>query len=125
VGCVQHGLSDADRKAAYGADVTYGTNNEFGFDYLRDNMKFDLASMVQREHVFAIVDEVDSILVDEARTPLIISGPSEESVDKYYRIDRIIPRRRGDRGEGREEVHHRRLLGRRKGADRHLDRRRR
>ena len=101
VGCVQHGLSDADRKAAYGADVTYGTNNEFGFDYLRDNMKFDLASMVQREHVFAIVDEVDSILVDEARTPLIISGPSEESVDKYYRIDRIIPRLQ--RGEEIEE----------------------
>ena len=92
VGCVQTGLTDAQRQEAYNSDVTYGTNNEFGFDYLRDNMKFDLASMVQRGHHYAIVDEVDSILVDEARTPLIISGPSEESVDKYYRIDRIIPR---------------------------------
>jgi preprotein translocase subunit SecA len=101
VGCVQHGVSDADRKAAYRADVTYGTNNELGFDYLRDNMKFDLGSMVQREHAFAIVDEVDSILVDEARTPLIISGPSEESVDKYYRIDRVIPKL--ERGEEIEE----------------------
>ncbi|MES1241405.1 MAG: preprotein translocase subunit SecA [Acidobacteriota bacterium] len=92
VGVIQHDMPDADRKAAYGADITYGTNNEFGFDYLRDNMKFDLDSMVQRGHHYAIVDEVDSILIDEARTPLIISGPSEESVDKYYRIDRIIPR---------------------------------
>jgi preprotein translocase subunit SecA len=92
VGVIQHGLSDAERRAAYGADVTYATNNELGFDYLRDNMKFDLAAMVQRGHHFAIVDEVDSILVDEARTPLIISGPSEESVDKYYRLDKIVPR---------------------------------
>jgi preprotein translocase subunit SecA len=92
VGVIQHDMPDADRKVAYGADITYGTNNEFGFDYLRDNMKFDLESMVQRPHHYAIVDEVDSILIDEARTPLIISGPSEESVDKYYRIDRIIPR---------------------------------
>ncbi|HET9227788.1 MAG TPA: preprotein translocase subunit SecA [Thermoanaerobaculia bacterium] len=92
VGVIQHDMPDADRKAAYGSDITYGTNNEFGFDYLRDNMKFDLDSMVQRGHHYAIVDEVDSILIDEARTPLIISGPSEESVDKYYRIDRIIPR---------------------------------
>ncbi len=92
VGVIQHDMPDAARKAAYAADITYGTNNEFGFDYLRDNMKFDLESMVQRVHHFAIVDEVDSILIDEARTPLIISGPSEESVDKYYRIDRIIPR---------------------------------
>jgi preprotein translocase subunit SecA len=92
VGVIQHDMPDADRKAAYAADVTYGTNNEFGFDYLRDNMKFDFESMVQRGHYYAIVDEVDSILIDEARTPLIISGPSEESVDKYYRIDRIIPR---------------------------------
>ncbi|HWM90288.1 MAG TPA: preprotein translocase subunit SecA [Thermoanaerobaculia bacterium] len=92
VGVIQHDMLDADRKAAYNADITYGTNNEFGFDYLRDNMKFDLESMVQRGHHYAIVDEVDSILIDEARTPLIISGPSEESVDKYYRIDRIIPR---------------------------------
>ena len=80
------------RQVAYGADITYGTNNEFGFDYLRDNMKFDLASMVQRGHHFAIVDEVDSILIDEARTPLIISGPAEESTDLYYEVDRIIPR---------------------------------
>jgi preprotein translocase subunit SecA len=101
VGVIQHDLPDAERKAAYAADVTYGTNNEFGFDYLRDNMKFDLASMVQRGHHYAIVDEVDSILIDEARTPLIISGPSEESVDKYYRIDRIIPRL--GRGEEIEE----------------------
>jgi len=101
VGIVQHDMPDADRQAAYAADVTYGTNNEFGFDYLRDNMKFDLESMVQRGHHFAIVDEVDSILVDEARTPLIISGPSEDSVDKYSRIDRIIPRLK--RGEEIEE----------------------
>jgi preprotein translocase subunit SecA len=92
VGVIQHDMPDGDRKAAYGADITYGTNNEFGFDYLRDNMKFDLGSMVQRPHHYGIVDEVDSILIDEARTPLIISGPSEESIDKYYRIDRIIPR---------------------------------
>ncbi len=101
VGIIQHDMPEDDRKAAYAADVTYGTNNEFGFDYLRDNMKFDLASMVQRPHNFAIVDEVDSILVDEARTPLIISGPSEESVDKYYQINRIIPRL--ERGEEIEE----------------------
>jgi preprotein translocase subunit SecA len=92
VGVIQHDMPDGDRKGAYTADITYGTNNEFGFDYLRDNMKFDLDSMVQRGHHYAIVDEVDSILIDEARTPLIISGPSEESVDKYYKIDRIIPR---------------------------------
>jgi len=92
VGVIQHDMLDADRKRAYGSDVTYGTNNEYGFDYLRDNMKFELESMVQRGHHYAIVDEVDSILIDEARTPLIISGPSEESIDKYYRIDRIIPR---------------------------------
>jgi preprotein translocase subunit SecA len=92
VGVIVHDLDDAERKAAYGADVTYGTNNEFGFDYLRDNMKYDLADCVQRGHNFAIVDEVDSILIDEARTPLIISGPAEESTDKYYRIDKIIPK---------------------------------
>jgi preprotein translocase subunit SecA len=96
VGCVQHPLTDAERKAAYGADITYGTNNEFGFDYLRDNMKYDLADCVQRGFNFGIVDEVDSILIDEARTPLIISGPAEESTDKYYKIDRIIPRLRRD-----------------------------
>ncbi len=92
VGVIVHGRTDAERKAAYAADVTYGTNNEFGFDYLRDNMKFDLADLVQRGHFYGIVDEVDSILIDEARTPLIISGPSEESTDKYYRVDRIIPK---------------------------------
>jgi preprotein translocase subunit SecA len=92
VGIIQNSLGDRERQLAYGCDVTYGTNNEYGFDYLRDNMKFDLEACVQREHAFAIVDEVDSILIDEARTPLIISGPSEESVDKYYSVDRIIPK---------------------------------
>jgi preprotein translocase subunit SecA len=92
VGVIQHDMDDRARQEAYRADITYGTNNEFGFDYLRDNMKFDLGSYVQRGHNFAIVDEVDSILIDEARTPLIISGPAEESTDKYYRIDAIIPR---------------------------------
>jgi preprotein translocase subunit SecA len=92
VGVIVHDLDDEQRRAAYGADITYGTNNEFGFDYLRDNMKYDLAHCVQRGHHFAIVDEVDSILIDEARTPLIISGPSEESTDKYFRIDKIIPK---------------------------------
>ncbi|NIS74558.1 MAG: preprotein translocase subunit SecA [Deltaproteobacteria bacterium] len=97
VGAIVHGMDDAERKAAYGADVTYGTNNEFGFDYLRDNMKFTLEDMVQRKLNFAIVDEVDSILVDEARTPLIISGPSEESTDKYYRSNSVIPNLKKDR----------------------------
>jgi preprotein translocase subunit SecA len=92
VGVIQHHMGDAERQVAYGADITYGTNNEFGFDYLRDNMKFDLGSYVQRGHHYAIVDEVDSILIDEARTPLIISGPAEESTDKYYRINGIIPK---------------------------------
>jgi preprotein translocase subunit SecA len=92
VGVIVHDLDDQERRDAYGADVTYGTNNEFGFDYLRDNMKFDLRECVQRGHNFAIVDEVDSILIDEARTPLIISGASEESTDKYARVNRIIPR---------------------------------
>jgi len=92
VGVIVHDLSDPERRAAYGADITYGTNNEFGFDYLRDNMKYDLADCVQRGHQFCVVDEVDSILIDEARTPLIISGPTEESTDKYYRIDKIIPK---------------------------------
>jgi preprotein translocase subunit SecA len=85
-------LRPCSRREAYGADITYGTNNEFGFDYLRDNMRFSLEEMVQREHYYAIVDEVDSILIDEARTPLIISGPAEGSTDKYYKIDRIIPK---------------------------------
>jgi preprotein translocase subunit SecA len=92
VGVIQHELTDQQRQVAYGSDITYGTNNEFGFDYLRDNMKFDLGAMVQRGHRYAIVDEVDSILIDEARTPLIISGPAEESTDLYYEVDRIIPR---------------------------------
>jgi preprotein translocase subunit SecA len=92
VGCIQHHLGDRERQVAYGADITYGTNNEFGFDYLRDNMKFDLGGYVQRGHQFGIVDEVDSILIDEARTPLIISGPAEESTDKYYRINGIVPK---------------------------------
>jgi len=92
VGVIVHDLDDAERRAAYAADVTYGTNNEFGFDYLRDNMKFDIRDCVQRGHNYAIVDEVDSILIDEARTPLIISGASEESTDKYYKVNRIIPK---------------------------------
>ena len=92
VGVIVHDLDDQQRRDAYAADVTYGTNNEFGFDYLRDNMKFDLRDCVQRKHNFAIVDEVDSILIDEARTPLIISGASEESTDKYARVNRIIPK---------------------------------
>ncbi|MBE9502775.1 MAG: preprotein translocase subunit SecA [Proteobacteria bacterium] len=91
VGTILHGLDDPERKASYNCDVTYGTNNEFGFDYLRDNMKFELEDYVQRDLNFSIVDEVDSILVDEARTPLIISGPTEDSTDKYYNINKIIP----------------------------------
>jgi preprotein translocase subunit SecA len=91
VGTIVHGLTDAERQDAYGADVTYGQNNEFGFDYLRDNMKFRLQDYVQRELNFAIVDEVDSILIDEARTPLIISGPSDESSELYYRVNQVIP----------------------------------
>ncbi len=97
VGVIVHDLDDEERRAAYAADITYGTNNEFGFDYLRDNMKFGLPDCVQRGHPFAIVDEVDSILIDEARTPLIISGSSDESTDKYDRVDRIIPKL--ERGE--------------------------
>ena len=111
VGVIQHDLNDEERQVAYGCDITYGTNNEFGFDYLRDNMKFELAHFVQRGHHFAIVDEVDSILIDEARTPLIISGPAEESTDLYYEVDRIIPRlkpgavTRGDtKGEDRDRL---------------------
>ena len=92
VGVIQHDLRDPERHAAYRCDVTYGTNNEFGFDYLRDNMKFERTQFVQREHRFAIVDEVDSILIDEARTPLIISGPAQQSTDLYVEVDRIIPR---------------------------------
>ncbi|MBW2560161.1 MAG: preprotein translocase subunit SecA [Deltaproteobacteria bacterium] len=96
VGVIIHGINDTERRSAYGCDVTYGTNNEFGFDYLRDNMSFQLENYVQRDFYYAIVDEVDSILIDEARTPLIISGPSEESTDKYYRINQIIPRLKKD-----------------------------
>jgi preprotein translocase subunit SecA len=103
VGVIVHDLDDQERKDAYNADITYGTNNEFGFDYLRDNMKFRIEDCVQRAHHYAIVDEVDSILIDEARTPLIISGPSEESTDKYYKINRIIPKLvRGEVIEGKE-----------------------
>jgi preprotein translocase subunit SecA len=91
VGVIVHDLSDDERRSAYGCDLTYGTNNEFGFDYLRDNMKFDLKDYVQRPHHYAIVDEVDSILIDEARTPLIISGSSDETTDKYFRVDKVIP----------------------------------
>ena len=91
VGVILHELNDQERQTAYRCDITYGTNNEFGFDYLRDNMKFSLEDYVQRELHYAIVDEVDSILVDEARTPLIISGPAEESTDKYYKVNRVIP----------------------------------
>ncbi|MFH1984167.1 MAG: preprotein translocase subunit SecA [Pseudomonadota bacterium] len=91
VGCIVHGLDDRERQEAYGADITYGTNNEFGFDYLRDNMKFDMSSLAQRDLHYAIVDEVDSILIDEARTPLIISGPAEKSTDLYYMVNGVIP----------------------------------
>jgi preprotein translocase subunit SecA len=110
VGVIQNHFGDRERQDAYRCDVTYGTNNEFGFDYLRDNMKFDLEAMVQRGHVFAIVDEVDSILIDEARTPLIISGPSEESVDKYYVADRIIPRLDKDKDYQVDEKQHTAVL---------------
>jgi preprotein translocase subunit SecA len=101
VGCIQNDMDDFERQSAYAAEITYGTNNEFGFDYLRDNMKFDLTTCVQRGHYFAIVDEVDSILIDEARTPLIISGPSDEATDKYYKADAIIPQlKRGEDQDG-------------------------
>ena len=103
VGTIVHDLDEQERREAYGSDITYGTNNEFGFDYLRDNMKFRLEDCVQRDFNFAIVDEVDSILIDEARTPLIIAGPSEESTDKYYRVNQIIPLlERGEVIEGKE-----------------------
>src|SRR3989441_1568407 len=103
VGCIQNDMDDFERQTAYAADITYGTNNEFGFDYLRDNMKFDLATCVQRGHYFAIVDEVDSILIDEARTPLIISGPSDEATDKYYKADAIIPQlQKGEELDGKK-----------------------
>src|SRR5690606_12626618 len=90
-GCIVHGLTDEERRKAYACDITYGTNNEFGFDYLRDNMKSSLEQMVQRGHYYAIVDEVDSILIDEARTPLIISGPTDDKSELYLKIDSFIP----------------------------------
>ena len=96
VGCIVHGLTDEERKQAYDADVTYGTNNEYGFDYLRDNMKYSIATMVQRGHFYAIVDEVDSILIDEARTPLIISGPTDDQTELYRSVDALIPRLEAD-----------------------------
>lgn len=102
VGCIQNDMDDAERKDAYASDITYGTNNEFGFDYLRDNMKFDVESLVQRDHYFAIIDEVDSILIDEARTPLIISGATDEATDKYFSANEIIPRL--ERGHKDEET---------------------
>jgi preprotein translocase subunit SecA len=103
VGCIVHGLDDRERQQAYNADITYGTNNEFGFDYLRDNMKFRLEELVQRDLYYAIVDEVDSILIDEARTPLIISGPAEKSTELYYRVNRIIPQLREETHFTKEE----------------------
>ena len=106
VGVILHDMDDQARRESYNADITYGTNNEFGFDYLRDNMKFSLDDYVQRELHYAIVDEVDSILIDEARTPLIISGPAEESTDKYYKIDRIIPQLKKDRDFTVDEKSH-------------------
>src|SRR5437868_8414047 len=103
VGVIVHDLDDQERKVSYNCDITYGTNNEYGFDYLRDNMKFRIEDCAQRGHNYAIVDEVDSILIDEARTPLIISGPSEESTDKYYKVNRIIAKLlRGEVIEGIE-----------------------
>lgn len=102
VGCIQNDMDDYERKDAYAADITYGTNNEFGFDYLRDNMKFDPETLVQRDHYYAIIDEVDSILIDEARTPLIISGASDEATDKYYVANQIIPKL--ERGHKDEET---------------------
>jgi preprotein translocase subunit SecA len=106
VGVILHQLNDQERKNAYGCDITYGTNNEFGFDYLRDNMKFSIEDYVQREMNYGIVDEVDSILIDEARTPLIISGPAEESTDKYYKINRIIPQLKEGKDYQIEEKSH-------------------
>ena len=102
VGCIQNDMDDYERKEAYACDITYGTNNEFGFDYLRDNMKFDVESLVQRDHYFAIIDEVDSILIDEARTPLIISGATDDATDKYFTANEIIPRL--ERGHKDEET---------------------
>ena len=102
VGCIQNDMDDVERKEAYASDITYGTNNEFGFDYLRDNMKFDVESLVQRDHYFGIIDEVDSILIDEARTPLIISGATDDATDKYFGANEIIPKL--ERGHKDEET---------------------
>ncbi|MCG2714532.1 MAG: hypothetical protein L6308_06830, partial [Candidatus Omnitrophica bacterium] len=104
VGTIQHDMSDTERKIAYAADITYGTNNEFGFDYLRDNMKYSIPELVQRPFYYAIVDEVDSILIDEARTPLIISGPAEESTDKYYTAKKIVEQLNGRRVTESDEI---------------------
>jgi preprotein translocase subunit SecA len=104
VGVIQHEMSDEERKRAYACDITYGTNNEFGFDYLRDNMKYSLQDLAQRPHFYAIVDEVDSILIDEARTPLIISGPAEESTEKYYTANRIADQLKGRRVTESDEI---------------------
>ena len=104
VGCIQHDMDDMERKEAYSADITYGTNNEFGFDYLRDNMKFEPVAMVQRGHFYAIVDEVDSILIDEARTPLIISGASEDSTDKYYAANDCVVRLKAEQQKRIAEI---------------------
>ena len=109
VGVIVHDLDDGERRAAYAADITYGTNNEFGFDYLRDNMKFEIKDCVQRGHYYAIVDEVDSILIDEARTPLIISGPTDQTTDKYARVVKIIPEL--ELGEEIEEGENKYLTG--------------
>ncbi len=109
VGVIVHDLDDNERRAAYAADITYGTNNEFGFDYLRDNMKFEIKDCVQRGHYYAIVDEVDSILIDEARTPLIISGPTDQTTDKYARARKIVPEL--EKGEEIEEGETKRLTG--------------
>jgi preprotein translocase subunit SecA len=102
VGCIVHGLTDEQRRENYACDVTYGTNNEFGFDYLRDNMKYSIATMSQRGHSFAIVDEVDSILVDEARTPLIISGPTEDRTELYRKVDALIPQLKAPTKSGKD-----------------------
>src|SRR6202042_1904656 len=105
VGIIVHDLDDDERRASYACDITYGTNNEYGFDYLRDNMKFSINDCVQRGNPFAIVDEVDSILIDEARTPLIISGPSEQNSRWFQEFAKIVPRlRRGEDGAGDYEV---------------------
>ena len=136
VGVIVHDLDDSERRAAYAADITYGTNNEFGFDYLRDNMKFEIKDCVQRGHYYAIVDEVDSILIDEARTPLIICGPTDQTTDKYARARKIIPQLvKGEEIEWSDQnasrnwhsAHesqrpHRRLHRRREAADHRRDR---